>query len=67
MRILVKRSGGRIKTCHLREPGAKRGNVLYWLPSLMAYLHGTAEEQRAAGAELTETECNALPVGGEEA
>ena len=57
---LVKRSQGQIKAVHLREDGCTRGNKLIWLPSLLAYLHGLAEEQ----SKLTPEELAALPPEG---
>jgi hypothetical protein len=56
---LVYQNRKAIRVLNLREPGAKRGAVLIWLPSLMQYLHQQADEQQAQ--ELTDDQVNALP------
>ncbi len=48
-----------IRVLNLREPGAKKGAVLIWLPSLLQYFHAMADEQQAQ--ELTDDQVNALP------
>lgn len=50
---------GAIRVLNLREPGAKKGAVLIWLPSLLTYLHKQASEQEAQ--ELTADQLAALP------
>jgi len=43
---LLNEANGKIKTCLLKSPGAKKGARLIHLPSLFAYLEQMAEEQR---------------------
>lgn len=45
MYSLIKKAGPRIRVCRMHEQGAKRGCVLFWLPSIMQYLHDMAGEQ----------------------
>lgn len=57
---LAKRARGSIRVLNLKEPGARRGCVLFWLPSVNAYLHGMAESQEQ---DLSEPQIEALGRG----
>jgi hypothetical protein len=43
---LLNESGGKIKSCVLKSPGARRGARLVNLSSLFAYIEGLAKEQQ---------------------
>jgi hypothetical protein len=59
---LAKRFPDKIKVCRLHEQGARRGAVLFWLPSIMQFLHGKAEEQ--ASSSSTDEAIASLPTEG---
>lgn len=58
---LVRRSGGKIRAAHLKEPGKLRGSWVINFESLNDYL-SEAAERTAAARELSSEEIAELPT-----
>jgi hypothetical protein len=52
---ILKESGGAIRTCLLKSPGAARGARLVHLGDLFKYIAAAAEQQQGKARELCET------------